>query len=121
MRTVHAISDRGSCRFVDVHHGQEVSSGNSWKVTSLYVLNLLRLLTHYKNEQEVQVAVHLARSHHQKGETFKIITPYDAQRNALEGALKSSGLPWEDKCFNVDSFQGEHFTHASYGRLRHAS
>ena len=31
---------------------------------------------------------------------------YDAQRNILEKELKAAKLPWEDKCFNVDSFQG---------------
>lgn len=24
----------------------------------------------------------------------------------LENALKQAGIPWKDKCFNVDSFQG---------------
>lgn len=58
--------------------------------------------------------------------SFKIITPYvnfhqkiletlsisllldryDAQRNLLEKILKDNGLGWENKCFNVDSFQG---------------
>ncbi|OAX33331.1 hypothetical protein K503DRAFT_700578, partial [Rhizopogon vinicolor AM-OR11-026] len=38
---------------------------------------------------------------------YKIITPYDAQRNAIEQQLKSEELPWEDRCFNVDSFQGK--------------
>jgi len=37
---------------------------------------------------------------------FRIITPYDAQRNLIEKELKAKGLEWEDKCFNVDSFQG---------------
>jgi superfamily I DNA and/or RNA helicase len=25
----------------------------------------------------------------------------------LEHGLKEAGLPWEDKCFNIDSFQGQ--------------
>jgi len=37
---------------------------------------------------------------------FRIITPYDAQRSLVEEGLKANGLEWEDKCFNVDSFQG---------------
>lgn len=41
-------------------------------------------------------------------ENFRIITPYDAQRTALENDLKAAGLQWKDKCFNVDSFQGKH-------------
>ncbi|KAH9983329.1 AAA domain-containing protein, partial [Russula compacta] len=35
-----------------------------------------------------------------------IITPYDAQRSKLEKALQGEELNWHDKCFNVDSFQG---------------
>ena len=52
--------------------------------------------------------VRIATKFHTLGKEFNIITPYDAQRNALENALKSSAVPWEDKCFNVDSFQGEY-------------
>ncbi|KAH6910640.1 AAA domain-containing protein, partial [Coprinopsis sp. MPI-PUGE-AT-0042] len=37
---------------------------------------------------------------------FAIITPYDAQRGLAERALKAQGLPWEDRVFNLDSFQG---------------
>jgi len=44
--------------------------------------------------------------HYYRGKNFCIITPYDAQRSAIERALKVEGLPW-DKVFNVDSFQGE--------------
>jgi superfamily I DNA and/or RNA helicase len=40
------------------------------------------------------------------GKRFKIITPYDAQRSQLEKRLKAEKLPWENRCFNVDSFQG---------------
>lgn len=38
---------------------------------------------------------------------FCVITPYDAQRAALEKQLKAEGLPWE-RVFNVDSFQGQY-------------
>ncbi|KAI0359865.1 hypothetical protein OH77DRAFT_1365274, partial [Trametes cingulata] len=37
---------------------------------------------------------------------YAIISPYDAQRNFMEKELKESGLVWEDKCFNIDSYQG---------------
>ncbi|KAK0471192.1 AAA domain-containing protein, partial [Armillaria novae-zelandiae] len=37
---------------------------------------------------------------------FCVITPYDAQRAAIEEELKSQDLPWERRVFNVDSFQG---------------
>ncbi|KAJ3882090.1 AAA domain-containing protein, partial [Lentinula edodes] len=36
---------------------------------------------------------------------FCVITPYDAQRAAIEKQLKQENIPWE-KVFNVDSFQG---------------
>lgn len=40
---------------------------------------------------------------------FCIITPYDAQRAAIERQLKAEDLPWE-RVFNVDSFQGWYMT-----------
>lgn len=39
--------------------------------------------------------------------SFKIITPYDTQRNLIEQKLQSSDLPWENAVFTVDSFQGK--------------
>jgi regulator of nonsense transcripts 1 len=42
-----------------------------------------------------------------KGRSYRIITPYDAQRGLLEDALKKEKIPWEDKVFCVDSFQGK--------------
>jgi superfamily I DNA and/or RNA helicase len=45
-----------------------------------------------------------------KKKQFRIITPYDAQRSLIEDKLKLQDLKWEDKCFNVDSFQGS-FSH----------
>jgi superfamily I DNA and/or RNA helicase len=35
-----------------------------------------------------------------------VITPYDGQRGLIEGMLKYEKMEWEDRCFNVDSFQG---------------
>ncbi|EPT05584.1 hypothetical protein FOMPIDRAFT_40729, partial [Fomitopsis schrenkii] len=48
----------------------------------------------------------IVRRYHSQGKNFRVITPYDAQRNAIEKRLKDTKLPWENKCFNVDSFQG---------------
>jgi regulator of nonsense transcripts 1 len=53
------------------------------------------------------VVIHLARIYHRQGKQFRIITPYDGQRSAIERQLELAQLPWEDKCFNVDSFQGK--------------
>jgi regulator of nonsense transcripts 1 len=85
----HAITLISSCRFVDVFDGVEESQGRSWK-----------------NLREVEVAIEIAKQLTNAGKSFRIITPYDPQRSALENALKDAGLPWEDKCFNIDAFQG---------------
>jgi superfamily I DNA and/or RNA helicase len=56
---------------------------------------------------EVRVIVNLAQNYVSKHRSFRIITPYDAQRAAIVKALKDSKIPCDDKCFNVDSFQGK--------------
>ncbi|KIK73389.1 hypothetical protein PAXRUDRAFT_178580, partial [Paxillus rubicundulus Ve08.2h10] len=43
--------------------------------------------------------------------SFRIISPYDGQRSVIENELKSAGLRWEGKVFNVDSFQGNEDDH----------
>lgn len=60
----------------------------------------------HKNHEEARVVVKLARLYESKKMSFRIITPYDGQRSHIEGLLKSEKLTWEDKVFNVDSFQG---------------
>ncbi|KAJ4477545.1 AAA domain-containing protein, partial [Lentinula aciculospora] len=57
-----------------------------------------------KNPSEILVIVNLVRNYY-RGNDVCIITPYDAQRAAIERQLKLESLPWE-KVFNVDSFQG---------------
>ena len=49
----------------------------------------------------------IARQFETEERKYRIITPYESQRNAIEEKLKLNDLNWEDKCFNVDSFQGE--------------
>jgi len=94
LKTQHEITSWSSCRFVDVRHGKEQRMGTSWT-----------------NQKEVMAAIHLAREYHRAGKAYRIITPYDQQRNMLEKELKVAKLPWEDKCFNVDSFQGNEEDH----------
>ncbi|KAI9440017.1 AAA domain-containing protein [Lactarius indigo] len=77
-----------ACRFVDIN-GSDSGSGTS------------RI-----NRQEVKAVTLIAERLQEKGISYRIITPYDAQRSALEQALKDQELIWENKCFNVDSFQG---------------
>ncbi|KAG2074290.1 hypothetical protein BDR04DRAFT_1071679, partial [Suillus decipiens] len=86
--TVHNNNSEAACRFLDVKMGQEKKAGNSWI-----------------NQQEILMVIHLARIYHKQGKQFRIITPYDGQRSAIEKQLEAAKLPWEDKCFNVDSFQ----------------
>jgi len=59
-----------------------------------------------QNLREVAVVIKIARQLTSAGKSFRIITPYDPQRSILESGLKDAGLPWEDKCFNIDAFQG---------------
>ncbi|KAF4614778.1 hypothetical protein D9613_003277 [Agrocybe pediades] len=89
LKTCHKISESACCRFVDVRNGVEESKGHSWR-----------------NVRQVDAVIKIAGILHAQGKSFRIITPYDPQRSLLENSLKQTSLPWEDKCFNVDSFQG---------------
>jgi len=94
LQTNHAISTPLSCRLVDISHGKETKSGNSWI-----------------NAAEADAVVIIARVYHAQKKSFRVITPYDAQRNLLEKRLKAASLTWENTCFNVDSFQGNEADH----------
>jgi regulator of nonsense transcripts 1 len=105
LESQHKLHDKSCLSFVDASNGEEIKAGFSWKVRTLHPsMSNLQKLTHAQNLQEIQTIVHLVRSYY-KGKDFCIITPYDAQRAAIESQLKSEGLPWE-RVFNVDSFQG---------------
>ncbi|KAJ7213060.1 P-loop containing nucleoside triphosphate hydrolase protein [Mycena pura] len=86
LRSQHDISSMDCVAFIDVVKGTEVSSGLSWK-----------------NPEEIQTICHLVRRYAHK--EFCVITPYDAQRAAIERQLKAENLPHET-VYNVDSFQG---------------
>lgn len=107
LHSQHKITDKSACKFVDVNHGEETRAGNSWKVRGLARLVQLSLSPCIQNEKEAVVAVDIAKRLHAQGQKFRIITPYDGQRALIEARLKSSGAPWEDKVFCVDSFQGK--------------
>ncbi|KAH7884456.1 P-loop containing nucleoside triphosphate hydrolase protein [Phlebopus sp. FC_14] len=87
----HPLADTGDtvCHFVNVAAGQQISQGTS-----------------LKNVEECKAILLLASIFQAEHKSFKIITPYDAQRTLLENALKEAELEWGDTCFNVDSFQG---------------
>ena len=59
-----------------------------------------------KNREEARTVILVARKFLREHKAYRIITPYDAQRNFIENKLKAANMPWEDMCFNVDSFQG---------------
>ncbi|KAJ3515427.1 hypothetical protein NLJ89_g1766 [Agrocybe chaxingu] len=58
------------------------------------------------NVCEARVVIKVARQLLAAGKSFRIITPYDPQRSLLENKLKDAKLPWQDRCFNIDAFQG---------------
>jgi superfamily I DNA and/or RNA helicase len=59
-----------------------------------------------QNEVEAGHILHLARKLQEQDGNYRIITGYEAQRSYIENLMKDEGLEWGDKCFNVDSFQG---------------
>ncbi|KAH9068366.1 AAA domain-containing protein [Lactarius deliciosus] len=83
-------SSTTACHFVDINGAEQLDAdGKS-------IMNL----------QEVEAVMLIAEHLQEEDIPYRIITPYDAQRSELEQALKDKELVWEDKCFNVDSFQG---------------
>jgi len=79
-----------ACYFVDVNGSEQLDADGKSSF----------------NPKEVKAIVLLARHLQDENKPYRIITPYDAQRSELEHALQDEDLNWEDKCFNVDSFQG---------------
>ncbi|KZT69556.1 P-loop containing nucleoside triphosphate hydrolase protein [Daedalea quercina L-15889] len=106
LKTDHSITSRQSCILIDIKDGKETASGNSWIVSTIYNLGLALTATFtLQNVEEAKAIVVVARKYHAKRQSFRVITPYDAQRQFLENRLKDAKLPWENTCFNVDSFQ----------------
>ncbi|KAF9007590.1 P-loop containing nucleoside triphosphate hydrolase protein [Cyathus striatus] len=61
----------------------------------------------YMNDEEKMVAIQIAQHLQNSGKKYKIITPYEGQTTAIQNEMKETeDLDWGDKCFNVDSFQG---------------
>ncbi|KAG8883769.1 Small subunit (SSU) processome component [Tulasnella sp. 331] len=85
LQSKHSITSLESLKFVDVAIGNEKTQKTSWV-----------------NDEEVKTIVQAVKRYYSKLD-FCVLTPYDAQRKALETALKKESLP--DKCYNVDSFQ----------------
>ncbi len=106
-----------ACRFVDIR-GSDRASGTSRIVSVAVVFKEDGAKLRHQNRQEVEAVTLIAEHLQEKGVSYRIITPYDAQRSALEEALKEKELVWEDKCFNVDSFQGS-FNLRAYSDYSH--
>ncbi|KAG6918475.1 hypothetical protein DXG01_014102 [Tephrocybe rancida] len=87
LKSEHNITTMSCVSFINVPNGAEAKSGFSWT-----------------NAEEIHVMTNIVRAYY-KHTNFCIITPYDAQRSAIERRLKAEDLPWE-RVFNVDSFQG---------------
>jgi superfamily I DNA and/or RNA helicase len=68
-----------------------------------------------QNPAEADVCLEIAKL--LRGKEFKIITPYNGQTTMIDKKLKEAqDLPKEereDKCNNVDSFQGENESNIS--------
>ncbi|KIM33489.1 hypothetical protein M408DRAFT_60908 [Serendipita vermifera MAFF 305830] len=79
--------------------------------------------TSYYNALEVESAILLAKELEAKEKDFRVISPYSTQTSKacflltrtllclltvfkILARMKDEGMKWEDKCFNVDSFQG---------------
>jgi regulator of nonsense transcripts 1 len=107
---LHPITDKTiACRLIDVTHGKQQTQGTSFKVCDYVIMVYYSSENPYvlQNIAELDVALQIAEQLQIQGKNFRIITPYDAQRSALEEGMKEHELNWEDKCFNVDSFQGQ--------------
>ena len=94
--------------FVDVAESHEKRDGTSWMVILFNILMTAAVADMVaQNALERQTVLKIAAKFQEEGKEYKIITPYDAQRGLLEHGMKEMGLIWQDKCFNVDSFQGK--------------
>lgn len=65
------------------------------------------IITCMQNPAERATVLKIAEMLQAEDKEYCFISPYDAQRNLMEKDMINAGLDWKDKCFNVDSFQGE--------------
>jgi hypothetical protein len=60
-----------------------------------------------QNDAELDAILQIARRFQEEGRSYRIITPYEAQRTAIENEMNVRDLIAKDKVFAVDSFQGK--------------
>ena len=65
------------------------------------------MLIYIQNDAEMKLVLKLASQLEEKNLSYRIVTPYESQRNLIETTMQENEMQWEDKCFNVDSFQGK--------------
>jgi len=103
LATTHANGSNICCRFVDVTPSwqDKGEDGKSW-ININEALTIIEICKKYKRERR----------------QFRILTPYDGQRSLIEQKLKEAKMEWEDRCFNVDSFQGNEADHIIISLVR---
>ncbi|KAG6856897.1 hypothetical protein H0H87_012478 [Tephrocybe sp. NHM501043] len=87
---LHPVTNTSiACYFIDIP-GHEERHENSF-------MNIL----------ECDATIILSQQLQMQQKAYQIITPYDGQRSTIEAEMmQTPGLDWKNKCFNVDSFQG---------------
>jgi superfamily I DNA and/or RNA helicase len=89
-----------ACHFIDVGSGRGVtppSGGTSLIVSLLLHLSPFNPLTLPQNTKEKDVIILLASKMQEDGLSYRIITPYDAQRDLIEKGLQENGIDWHDR------------------------
>ena len=107
---LHPITDQTTaCYFIDVSGKEAQLNGGSFKVFFICTRVLLFLIfSHilFQNELECEMVLKIAQKLQEQEKDYRIITPYAGQTTLIESSMKNMELNWADKCFNVDSFQG---------------
>lgn len=82
---------QATVRFFDIDSGREDKRANS-----------------FINESEAAAMRDFIEAHFDDHTLdFRVIVPYTGQRDYVENMLKTAALPWKDRVFTIDSFQGQ--------------
>lgn len=85
------LSLQDTVRFFDIEGGREDKRAMS-----------------FVNDVEARAIVSFVEQHFDDHTLdFRVIVPYTGQRDEIEKMLKSRTLPWKDRVFTIDSFQGQ--------------
>ncbi|KAL0954953.1 hypothetical protein HGRIS_003886 [Hohenbuehelia grisea] len=87
---LHPIPDTiQACFFINVANGSQQFANKS-----------------FKNDLECDMVLQIAKILQDLNKSYRIITPYEAQTSNIETRMKVEDMHWHNKCFNIDSFQG---------------